>query len=254
MAYDGRMVISRERPSAALTFASGLVFLSFLACKCGDPSGGGSGSGSKSDAVVGSTTTATTDEAPGDADIAVRLLKKLHDAACSSPASPHRLWCLADGYATAPAGELPGGEKAVVGLSIGLSEDFPAEQSLSNNVSLSALGISGGGSRKAWISSIKPNTPGEQKDVGEAVFNVAAVLKDKAAPASLAPTLFNYVRSLPGKAKYPLARGKKGWVIQGPAAADVRRVGAYWVAVELPAARPIKGVYLSIFTDKYGSK
>jgi hypothetical protein len=105
-----------------------------------------------------------------------------------------------------------------------------------------------------WISSIKPNSPGEQKDVGEAVFNVSSLFKEKATSVALAPTLFNYVRSLPGKAKYPVVRGKMGWVIQSAAVADLRRVGAYWVAVELPAARPLKGVYLSIFTDKFESK
>jgi hypothetical protein len=122
-------------------------------------------------------------------------------------------------------------------------------------VSLSALGLKrSGGSTMGWISSIKPNSPGEQQDVGEAVFNVAAHLKDKAPSVSLAGTLFNYVRSLPGKAKYPIVKGKKGWVIQSAAVADVRRVGARWVAVELPAAHPMKGVYLSVFTDKFSSK
>lgn len=243
------MTPARRRPSVPLTLAGSLVLLSFLACKCGDR-GGDSGS------AVGSVgSAAATDEAPGDSDIAVRLLKKLNTAACSSPSSPHRVWCIAGSYEIAPAGELPSGETALVGLTIGLSDDFPAEQSLTNNVSLSSLGLKGsGGDRMGWISSIKPNSPGEQKDVGEAVFNVSAVFKGSAPSAALPQTLYNYVRSLPGKAKYPVARGKKGWIIRSAAVADVRRIGAYWVSVELPAARPIKGIYLSIFTDKFGAK
>ena len=250
--YDDSMTHTLSRLSSSLVLPGALFLIACLACKCGDPSGD---SGALSSAPGTASSAVATDEVPGDAEIATRLLKKLHDAACTSETSPHRAWCVADGYATAPAGELPGGETALVGLSIGLSNDFPAAQSLTNNVTLSALGLKrAGSSTMGWISTIRPNAPGEERDTGEAVAGVAALLKGKAASVSLAGPLFGYVRSLPGKTKYPVVRGKKGWVVQSSAVAEVRRVGAYWVAVELPAARPIKGIYLSIFTDKYSSK
>jgi hypothetical protein len=242
------MTHALDRQSVTLTLAAGLFVFACLACKCGGADDAGT-----SAAPAGSV--AATDEVPGDSEIAVRLLKKLSAAACASPASPHRVWCIADGYASAPAGELPGGTSSLVGLSIGLSDDFPAEQSLTNNVTFSAVGLNRTGSgAMGWISTVRPNSPGEQKDTAEAIAGVSAIFKEKAPSVSLAPTLFNYVRSLGGKAKYPVAKGKKGWVIQSPAVSELRRVGAYWVAVELPAARPIKGVYVSIFTDKYSSK
>jgi hypothetical protein len=55
------MTSSRSRPSVPLTLAGGLVLLSFLACKCGDRSGGGDVSATaEGKAAEGST--AATDE------------------------------------------------------------------------------------------------------------------------------------------------------------------------------------------------
>jgi hypothetical protein len=140
----------------------------------------------------------------------------------------------------------------MVGLTIGLSEDFPAEQSLARNVELSALAFQTVGTgMQGWLTSIKPKTPQEQTDVGAAVMSAAAFFKDKAPSIALAPTMHAYVKGLPDGAKYPVSKGKQGWIIESRAVSDVRKVGNYWVAVEVPPARPLRGIYVSIFTDKY---
>ncbi len=192
-------------------------------------------------------------ESPADMDVAKRLLTKLHaGAGCPSTTAPQRVWCIVDGFATGMAARLPA-KGAMVGLTIGLSEEFPAEQSLARNVELSAVAFSSAGTTtlQGWLTSIQPKTPQEQTDVGAAVMSAGAFFKEKAPSILLAPTMLAYVKGLPEGAKYPVAKGKQGWIIQSRAVAEVRKVGNYWVAVEVPPARPLRGIYVSIFTDQY---
>lgn len=229
-----------------------LVLALLLACKKKKPTGD-AGVGEIAMPLTTASAAPVSTESPADMEIAKRLMTKLHTAVgCPSTTAPQRVWCIASGFATGTAAPLPA-KGAMVGLTIGLSEDFPAEQSLARNVELSAVAFSSVGttSLQGWLTSIKPKTPQEQADVGAAVMSAGAFFKEKAPSIVLAPTMFAYVKGLPEGAKYPVAKGKQGWIIQSRAESDVRKVGNYWVAVEVPPARPLRGIYVSIFTDKY---
>jgi hypothetical protein len=230
-----------------------LVLALLLACKKKKPTADG-GAGEETAPVVTASTSAaaSSGESPADTEISKRLLAKLHAAAlCPSTTSPQRVWCIVDGYATGTAAPLPP-RTSLVGLTVGMSEDFPGEQSLARNVELAAVAFRGAGTgMQGWLTSIHPKTPQEQSDVGEAVLSAGAFFKDKAPSIQLAPTMHAYVKGLPDGAKYNVAKGKQGWIIDSRAVSDVRKVGNYWVAVEVPPARPLRGIYVSIFTDKY---
>ncbi|MBI2389256.1 MAG: hypothetical protein HYV09_06545 [Deltaproteobacteria bacterium] len=54
---------------------------------------------------------------------------------------------------------------------------------------------------------------------------------------------------LPKKAQYELQRHDNAYKLDGGSNADVRKVGKYWVAVEIPRKDPA-GIRLSVFTNQ----
>ncbi|CAN5151424.1 hypothetical protein BH09MYX1_BH09MYX1_20850 [soil metagenome] len=241
--------------------AAALVVISALACKGGStaPDGGPAASASvmaSASAAPSATTAAVALPPITDQPIVSRLLAALSKAAgCPTKTGPNRLWCLADDF---DKGERDGSlddEGSYFGFSIGLSDDFPATQSLQKNVELSALGVDKrDGDRFAWISAIKPTDPGDKPAMLAATVELADLLKNDGYKAEIEGGLFDYVRGLGAKAKYAVTPTKDGWRIAAPSTTEVRKVGKVLVAIEVPPAVPLKGIYLSIYTDKYGKK
>lgn len=233
-----------------------LVVVAALACKGGGAGGGGTTSASVAVSAATAPTSTATLTPVTDQAIVVRLMKELSKAAgCPSTTGANRMWCLAD---TFDKGERDGSlddAATYLGFTIGLSDDFPATQSLQKNVELSALAIDKrNGDRFAWISSVKPTGAGDQAAIASARTELADLLRDDGYKAELAASLYDYVRSLSDQAKYTVTPMKDAWRIGGPATTDVRKVGKVLVAVEVPPAVPLKAIYVSIFTDKYGKK
>ncbi len=236
-----------------------LALFAVAAMGTGKPKGGSSSSGGGAPGNATGDDKSPIAQAPAalgagaaDQEIVQRLTKKLTTAVgCPALTSVHRIWCAVDGFAAGTRAPLPQG--AMVGLTVGLSEDFPAEQSLQRNVELSALGAkSSSAGPFAWITSIKPKTPGESQSVGAGVASAAAFFKQGSPEIRLDASLFGYVEGLPSAAKYPLQQAPSGWRIAGPATTELRKVGDVWVAIEVPPARPLRGIYVSILSPKYG--
>lgn len=243
---------SRLRHAASL---AALALFAFAALGTGKPKGGSSGGGSSGG---GADDKAPITQAPAalgggaaDQEIVQRLTKKLTTAVgCPALTSVHRIWCSVDGFGAGTRAPLPQG--AMVGLTIGLSEDFPAEQSLQRNVELSALGATSRAAGPfAWITSIKPKSPAESQSVGAGVASAAAFFKQGSPEIRLDASLFGYVEGLSASAKYPLQQAPSGWRIAGPATTELRKVGDVWVAIEVPPARPLRGIYVSILSPRY---
>ena len=229
-----------------------------LACK-GGAAGTDAGTGTVASTAASPTPTpsATAALAPvTDQEIVTRLMKALSKAAgCPSTTNANRMWCLADDFGKGERDGSLDDAGTYIGFSIGLSDDFPASQSLQKNVELSALAIDKrDGERFAWISAVKPTEPGDQVAIAAAKTEVGDLLKEDGYKAEIAGPLYDYVRGLSAKAKYPVTPMKDAWRIAAAATTDVRKVGKVLVAIEVPPAVPLRGIYVSIFTDKYGKK
>jgi hypothetical protein len=183
--------------------------------------------------------------ASADTDVVTKQLTALSDAArCKDAASPFRPWCIVADFATGKAADLPKGKK-LVGITIELAADADVKQALTDKVSPSVLVIDDAGMAK--LSRIKGSNASENTMLGEAVASLATVFKHKAATAKLPADLTSYVKTL--KAKYPTKKTAAEWTWTGESTARLRKVGDFWVAIEIPSDN--KGIFASVFTDAW---
>ena len=162
-------------------------------------------------------------------------------AKCRDKASPLRPWCIATrwrhGKPTRPT-------RTLIGLTVALEDGKDYADALSNKVTLVALAVQ---RRKAKLFEIKPTEPGEEAMLGEAVAAIASVFKGKAKRAALPENLATYIRGR--KATYPMARGRHDVYWRDPNRPRLRKVGAFWVAIEHPSEN--NGVWITILTDAW---
>lgn len=185
------------------------------------------------------------------AELITKILGQVHDSAgCPSETAPHRVWCIAaDGWATGTAADLPSGSHLFVGLSAGFIEDESIEDGLTGNVFFAAFGMRNEGKPTGLITDVNPKGVDEQAMVKDAVAEVTEVFKGKQPKARLAKPLHDWISEIPPAANHALIREATGWRLEGRARAELRKVGDYWVALELPTEGP-PGLFVSIFTDK----
>jgi len=178
-------------------------------------------------------------------DLVTKQLAALGDAAnCKDASSPFRPWCIAADFANGKLADLPKG-KTLVGITIELETGKDAKAALTDKVMPAALVIDDKGMVK--ITDITPSNDGEKQMLAEAVFNLAAVFKDKSATAKLPKDLASYIKTM--KAKYKPSKSSTEWTWQGESAARLRKVGKFWVSVEVPAKN--NGIWASVFTDAW---
>lgn len=177
--------------------------------------------------------------------LVTRQLGELRTAAkCQDKASPWRPWCIATAWATGAAGTLPAG-KVLVGMTVALEQNTPAKDALSHQVTFVALAIGKDG--KAKLTDVNPNSVDEVKAVDEAIVATSAVFKGRAATAKLPKDLADYVRTLEGS--YATTKQDNAWTWTGASASQLRKVGKFWVVIEVPPAR--NGVWATILTDAW---
>jgi hypothetical protein len=182
-------------------------------------------------------------------DLVATQLTALRTAAtCSTKdsdkPSPFRPWCIATDFAKGTSAPLPRG-KILVGLTIELQTDKDAADELIHGVTFAALAVDKDGKLK--LTDVKSTSEEDLKALGEAVFNVAAVFKGKAATAKLPKELADYAKTLKGA--YTATKAGAEWTWQGASTARMRKVGAFWVIVETPKAA--NGIFATILTDKW---
>jgi hypothetical protein len=178
-------------------------------------------------------------------DVTTSRLAALKTAArCDDKASPWRPWCVAADFETGTAAELPKG-KVLVGMTVELEEGKDAAAALSGKVSLTALAIDADG--KVKVTMVKPENKQEEQAVAEAVFNTASVFKGKAATAKLPKELADYFKTLKGA--YAATKSGSQWTWTGASAGKLRKVGSFWVAIEVPKAN--NGIFATILTDAW---
>ncbi len=179
------------------------------------------------------------------ADPVAMALGELQTAAkCEDKASVWRPWCIAAAYETGTAAALPKG-KVLVGMTIELEQRKSVTDALSNKVSFVALAIGKDG--KVKLTDVKPTSAAEQQSVGEAVAAATMVFKGKAKTAKLPADLAAYFKTLKGA--YPAKKTGKAWTWAGASASQLRKVGQFWVVIEVPKAK--NGVFATILTDAW---
>ncbi len=217
-----------------------LVLVALVACGPKASSGGGA------EEPGGGGETAKT-----DAQLIDELLSQVGDAlGCPKSSSAQRAFCIAaEGWAKGEAAELPAAPSLLVGLSLSLPEADPVDKALEQTVRFAALGVRGGAKPLARIASMEPSNADEKKLVDAAVASTSAVFKGEADTASLPKDLAEYLADLPS-AGYAMQKGAHGWTwSSGATTAELRKAGAYWIAVEVPQ-KGDRGIFVSIFTSK----
>ena len=141
-------------------------------------------------------------------------------------------------------GQLPLG-KILVGLTVQVENGTDVRAALTKRVSFVALAIDADG--KVKLTDVAASGSDEQKLVLEAVANVTTVFKGKARTAKLPHVLGDYLKTLGGA--YATTKSGDQWTWQGKAASQLRKVGAFWVVLETPAAND--GVFATILTDAW---
>lgn len=174
-------------------------------------------------------------------------MKELHEGAdCDK--QPTRVWCLAaDGWAKGTAAPFPEGPHVMLGVSVTLLDDEPADSELDTTVALDVLASEGkGAALKGTIGDAEIAAADQQAMIKE----LAAVFKGKQDLAHLPDAVVDFLKPLPATAAHPFVKGAHGWTLEGAAlATEIRKVGDYWVATETSASDPY-GVMVLIFTDK----
>ena len=178
-------------------------------------------------------------------DIATDQLSALRTAAkCDDKASLWRPWCIAADFGTGTAAALPKG-KVLVGLTIDLRIGQDAVTALRTNVSFTTLAVGKDG--KVKLTAVKPQTDDEAKELAEAVANASAVFKGMSKSAKMPKTLGDYFKTLKGS--YSVKKAGKQWTWAGASASRMRKVGAFWVVIEVPEAND--GIFATILTDAW---
>lgn len=195
--------------------------------------------------VAATSARARADKPAPQPDLITSELGELRVAAnCGDQASPWRPWCIAAAWATGAAADLPKG-KILVGLTVALEQGKNAADALREQVTFVAFAVGKDG--KVKLTDVKPTNADEEKAVAEAVFGAAAVFKGKATTAKLPASLSDYIKTLTGT--YATTRTGNAWVWQGASASQMRKVGKFWVVIEVPDAK--NGVFATILTDAW---
>ena len=183
------------------------------------------------------------DEAP--IDVATARLNALRIAAkCTDKASPWRPWCIAADFDHGTAADLPKG-KVLLGMTVELAVGYDVATAMASKVTLTALTVRGDG--KVKVTIVKPETKDEEMTVASAIANLSAVFKGKATMAKLKKDVGDYLKTLKGS--YAPTKSGTQWTWAGQSASRLRKVGPFWVVIEVPKAE--NGIFATILTEAW---
>lgn len=197
---------------------------------------------------------------------AATLAKVADEAGCASPLKPGfheeasglgrerlRRWCAAaEGWAKGIAAELPPSPAVWFGVAVALPVGDVTAPRLSGKAGLTALVVTGEGSeRRVSIRAITPDNPDEAALIERTVEGLSPILAGAVGTAAVPGPLAEFARSLATRPTRALTKGPQGWHAAaegGVLAAELRRVGPWWVTVERDGE---KGIWLGVYTDRW---
>jgi len=208
-------------------------------------------------AVAAAAVVSAARPARADTGDTADVLAHLEGAArCRDKGSPLRAWCPATGWERGKAAPLRRG--FLVGITVavapdgdGAVDDGVVGRALIDRVTFVVLQIDRDGPQwAANLRDVQPSGDDEERMLADALFQVAAVLKGKAARVTLAPELRAFAAGLRGTSTRALTRGKHGWTWRTEHNdAELRKVGSVWVVIEAPRDGSA-GRFVTVLTDR----
>ncbi len=164
--------------------------------------------------------------------------------------SPLEPWCTAaKGFAKATRAKLPD-TGTLLGVTTFVQTKGASAETFEKHLHLSSAAFKNDGDDSAaFIAQVKPDSASEQKEVQRLTDLLFDAFAGKKVTLDPNAGLRGYLDGLPKKAKYALEKHEGGYKVAGGAHADLRKVGKYWVAVEIPPKDPA-GIWWSVFSTQ----
>lgn len=171
-------------------------------------------------------------------------------AHCDDESEAIEAWCLAArGFAKATRPKLPE-TGTLLGVTTFVQTDGASAETLEKYTHLSSLAFRNDGDEAfGFVAEVKGQTADEKTETKRVVDVIFDQIAGKKGQIEAETPMRNYLDGLPKKAKYPLEKHDNGYKLDGGSNADLRKVGKYWVTVEIPRKDPA-GIWLSVFTNQ----
>lgn len=176
------------------------------------------------------------------------ILKKA--AGCADESEAIEPWCLAaGGFAKAARAKLPE-TGAFLGVTTFVQTQNASSATLEKYTHLSSVAFRADGDEAfGLITEVKASTDSEAPEVKRVVDVLFAQFAGKKKKIEAEAGMRGFLDGLPKKAKYKLEKHANGYNLDGGSSADLRKIGKYWVSIEVPKKDPA-GIWLSVFTNQ----
>lgn len=186
-----------------------------------------------------------------DAAYVDRHLARMREAAgCDGTRHPD-LGVFCDGiagWASGTAAPFPVGGVARLGVTTWVPTEGDVVGAWFAQRRFSVLAVSSAGGMHGDLVSPSPRSPMDQGPTTALGAVLGHLRGTQPAPIPIPMGVYDFVVGRTSAPPHVMATTANGWQLQGGSFADVRRVGAQWVAVEVPRQDPA-GLYLSVFVD-----
>jgi hypothetical protein len=251
--YSLRMITNRVALGlVAVSFALGCDALGIGKKKeepAGAPALTASAAAPATPPATAAATTATASaaaDAPLDPFVKRHLEILLTAAECGT--APLEPWCMAaKGFASARPAPVKHG--TLLGVATFVQTDGASRATLAKYTKTASFSTRSGAPSHALIADVKGDNPSEEAELTTLRGQIFDHFAGKQVTFSTSAPLVGYLGSLVERAKYPMNPTPNGYKLEGGSNADVRKVGAAWVAVEVPARNPA-GIWFNVFTEK----
>jgi hypothetical protein len=175
-------------------------------------------------------------------------LKIARQAAGCDGTKPIEPWCTAAaGFASGSPGKP--GTGTVLGLATFVQTKGASSATLSKRQHLASLSFRSSASRThAFLAKVTPDNATERLEVDRVERTLLKLFAGGRSQLTVSPNMGGYLDGLPAKIKYEAMPHRNGYSVKGGSNAELRRVGDYWVAVEVPRKNPA-GIWFSVFHD-----
>jgi len=205
-----------------------------------------------SDAKAGAVSSDILSRVDREASCESPSKRSFHGMASGRDPVKLQMWCHASrGWDSATAPDLPAAPVALLGFSAALSAADASLAPALESPRLNALVVTqNGGKTGLAFRDITADTDEERPMIEEARAGLLALAAGELKDVPIRQPLFDFLQTLPKRESRVATRSATGWTVpaeKGVLAAEVRKVGEWWIAVEQDGS---KGIWLGIYSDK----
>jgi hypothetical protein len=187
-----------------------------------------------------------------DASMAIMLEALGRAAECQGSRPRQLIWCeVAEGWTTGEPSDLAR-HAALVGLRIPVEEGADNESAVKHYVRLVAATIrSDPLGLRISIAELVPENAEERGELAALLKPLQETLAGVVGEASVGDHLFRFL-TIEATATHSVSREERGWRIDAPHPAQIRRIGSNWAIVERREQKPWR-YFVSVMTDQFTS-